>query len=77
MGFLKCPFCEQNIDSESKKCFFCGADLNHNYLHALSQNGSVYKHKVEHRVILTTILFIITLFAVIFFLVFFMFRHFH
>ncbi len=28
MGPEKCPFCEQEIDAEAVKCFFCGADLN-------------------------------------------------
>ena len=27
MGFMKCPFCEQEIDSGSQKCFFCDSDL--------------------------------------------------
>ncbi len=27
MGPEKCPFCGQEIDTESARCFFCGADL--------------------------------------------------
>ncbi|MBN2589187.1 MAG: hypothetical protein JXA96_04960 [Sedimentisphaerales bacterium] len=27
MGYMRCPFCGQEIDSEAKKCFFCGSIL--------------------------------------------------
>ena len=30
MGPEKCPFCEQEIYTEAKKCFFCGASLDRN-----------------------------------------------
>ena len=33
MGYMKCPFCGQEIDSEAKKCFFCDSDLSHIYDH--------------------------------------------
>lgn len=63
MGFMKCPFCEQEIDSGSKKCFFCDSDLslilNHDDLKQVSEQYETVKN--EHPIDLKkiTLLFLL------------------
>lgn len=82
MGLLQCPFCEQKIDSEAKKCFFCGAELNHDSLHIISnqsssQNSSGHKQNSIHKIKALKIVLIILLFVFFLYLVLFLFRYFH
>ncbi len=50
MGLIRCPFCEQEIDTNSKKCFFCDSDLSQ-ILHYDDSKQNQEKHetlKTEH-----------------------------
>lgn len=82
MGLSRCPFCEQKIDSEAKKCFFCGAELKHDSEHLdnrpfLERQNFGYARKVVHPVSLKKIMLIVILSAAFLSLVFFIVRHFH
>ena len=78
MGYIRCPSCEQVIDSEVKKCFFCGSVLNHhmNSGQLSEQQNSHYTLKIEHPVSLTKITLIVLLSAAILGVVFFLIRYF-
>jgi hypothetical protein len=82
MGLLSCPFCEQKVDSEARKCFFCGAELKHDSEHLdhglfLERQHFGYARKVVHPVSLKKIMLIVFLGAALVSLIFFLVRHFH
>ncbi len=82
MGFLRCPFCEQEIDSEAKKCFFCGSELNHssdhpNLVQFSGHQDIIYTKKDVPPITLTQVVLIIFLCAMFLSLAFFLVRHFH
>jgi uncharacterized membrane protein YvbJ len=81
MGLLKCPSCEQIIDSESKKCFFCGSELNchsdnTNSNQTTYRNASYFKKKTNKLKILKKTASIIFIFIFIFILLLFIIRYF-
>ncbi|MBN1972102.1 MAG: hypothetical protein JW787_00575 [Sedimentisphaerales bacterium] len=82
MGFIKCPFCGQEIDSDARKCFYCDSDLNHNSYytdagHISEHRNSNYTLKMEHPISPTKIVLFIILFAAFLSLAFFIIRHFN
>ncbi len=63
MGFMKCPFCEQEIDSGSKKCFFCDSDLSrilqHDDSKKLSEQHETVKNEPSISLKKITLLFLL------------------
>lgn len=82
MGYIKCPFCEQEIDSEAKKCFFCGSDLSDiinqkNHERMSKQQDPQYMINNRHPIGLIKITLIIFLGTVLLGLILFLTRHFN
>ncbi len=79
MGFMKCPFCEQEIDSSSKKCFFCDSDLSRILNHEDSKKVSEQQETVknEHSISLEKITLLFLLGAAFLGMAFFLISHFN
>ena len=79
MGFMRCPFCEQEIDSQAKKCFFCDSDLSNLYYHEDSkQIEEIHeKTKIEHPIGVKNISLILLLGAAFLGMAFFLINHFN
>ena len=82
MGNMKCPFCGQDIDSDSKRCFFCDSDLSHVHDHVksnliLEHKDSNNTPKVKHPIGLTELTLILVLSGIFLVIAFVLIRYFN